>query len=218
MKRLTLVLIAATLVAASAHADFHFVPLNGSDPGLQQLPTQSLNGSDPGLQQLPTQSLNGSDPGLQQLPTQSLNGSDPGLQQLPRHSFGGIGPVTNISPAPTIAYPRPYYYPQSYNPYIYPISRADFAQLVSLVNSQNFPSYQLPMIHAAALSGWFTCAQCATLMNIFSFDDNRLQVVRYIAPHLVDRRHAYKIINQLTFPSSKASARNLIATLAPHFY
>lgn len=151
--------------------------------------------------------LNGSDPGIQMLPTTGENGSDPGLQQTPRMMPGGVGPVIGGSSSsgwynPSVGYHYHYHRP---------VSEADFRQLLAAINSQAFPSTQLPMVKAAGLCGWFTCSQCAAIMRIFSFDNNRLQVVRYLAPHLVNPYDCYPIINQLTFESSRQSAWNIIA-------
>lgn len=172
-------------------------PLNGSNPGLQQLPTQqSLNGSNPGLQQVPTQ--------------QALNGSNPGLQQVPQaRSFNnGIGVQPYMPPSNPI-YQGPY--PSAYS---YVVSPVDFQRLLSAVNAQTFASNQLPMIQAAGLCGWFTTSQCAQLMQLFDFDDNRLQVLRYLAPHIVDPYYYNPVLNALNFMSSQQTARDILRSMS----
>lgn len=138
-----------------------------------------------------------------------LDGSNPGLQTLPAPLSRGVGPVSNFTPST----PSPYWGSNNSYRYRRPVSASDFRQLLSAVNAQTFASNQLPMIQAAGLCGWFTCAQCAALMQIFDFDDNKLQVVQYLAAHLVDPFYPQPIMNQLTFQSSKRSAWNIIASM-----
>ena len=214
------------------------IPSNGGS----QLP--NLNGSNPGPvilnngangKQLPN--IKGSNPGLQipsngtgQLP--NLNGSNPGPVILPEGLNDGVGPVEGGSAEPASAaapmYPAPFgggynlvpfpLYGQGYQGYVYvvPVSSADFAQLVKLIKAQPFQSEQLNLIKAAGLSGWFTCGQCAALMHLFTFDDTRLQVLRLIAPHLIDIYGAHQILNSLTFDSSRQQAWTILNSTAPH--
>lgn len=203
---LTLLLAAAAILVGSAQSSN---PLNGSDPGLQQLP--NIKGSNPGLQQLPPALNPGIGPVRNVVPqysgTSASNSSSSSSSSSPARHYG----PSPLYPAPSTGY-QPMCVGSEWH---YPVSPSDFSQLLSLVSAQTFPSTQLPMIQAAGLSGWFTCAQCAALMHLFDFDDNRLQVVRYLAPHLLDPFRAYLIMNQLTFSSSQQSAWNLIAALTP---
>lgn len=91
------------------------------------------------------------------------------------------------------------------------VSPPDFEKLLSIVSGQTFASNQLPMIQAAGLCGWFTCSQCAALMNIFDFDDNKLKVVEYLAPHLIDPIRCQPIIEQLSFISDRQKAWRIIS-------
>lgn len=137
-----------------------------------------------------------------------LNGSDPGLQSMPATTPMGVGP-----------HYRPQYRPQrpQYGGWQRPwtqrrvVSDADFNQLMSAVNAQTFQSNQLPMIQAAGLCGWFTCRQCAALMSLFSFDSNKLQVVRYLAPHIVNPMECQPIMNQLAFISDQQTAWRILS-------
>lgn len=91
------------------------------------------------------------------------------------------------------------------------VSPPDFEKLLQIVNGQTFASNQLPMIQAAGLCGWFTCSQCAALMNIFDFDDNKLKVVEYLAPHLIDPIRCQPIMEQLSFISDRQKAWRIIS-------
>lgn len=95
------------------------------------------------------------------------------------------------------------------------VSPKDFQNLLTAISSQTFASNQLPMIQAAGLCGWFTCSQCAALMNLFDFDSNRLQVVRYLAPHIIDPIRCQPIMDQLSFSDDKQTAWNILSTARP---
>lgn len=91
----------------------------------------------------------------------------------------------------------------------------DFNKLLNAIQNQTFVSNQMPMIQAAALCGWFTCDQCAALMNIFDFDDTKLKVVTYMAPHLIDPIRCQPIMNSLSFISDQQKAWQIISAAQP---
>ncbi len=95
------------------------------------------------------------------------------------------------------------------------VSPPDFMKLLSAVKNQTFASNQLPMVQAAGLCGWFTCDQCAALMNLFDFDDNKLKVVTYLAPHLIDPIRCQPIMDSLTFISNRQKAWQIISAAQP---
>ena len=95
------------------------------------------------------------------------------------------------------------------------VAPQDFNALLVLIQNQTFASNQLPMIQAAALCGYFTCDQCAALMNIFDFDDNKLKVVTYLAPHLIDPIRCQPIMQSLSFISDQQKAWQIISRANP---
>ncbi len=106
-----------------------------------------------------------------------------------------------------------------YGPAIVPqpswaVSPDDFQNLLNAINNQTFASNQLPMVQAAGLCGWFTCSQCAAIMSCFSFDSNRLQVVRYLAPHIIDPIRCQPILDQLSFSDDRQTAWRLLLSQA----
>ena len=75
------------------------------------------------------------------------------------------------------------------------------------------PKVQNPMYMAikAARGGRFTCAQCATLMDQFTFTHDKLQVVKLVAPRLIDPRNSNVIMSRLSFDSDRKKAADYIA-------
>ena len=97
----------------------------------------------------------------------------------------------------------------------YAMSPEGFERLVAMVKEQSSNDRKLLLIEAASLGGWFTPGQCAALMSEFNFDDKKLDVLRFIAPHLVDARECSVIMSQLTFESSRRTAADILLGTAP---
>lgn len=125
-----------------------------------------------------------------------------------------ILPDQNAPQAQTPMFPAPgqgEFMPQPY----WAVSDADFNALLTAINNQTFASNQLPMVQAAGLCGWFTCVQCAALMNCFDFDSNRMQVVRYLAPHIIDPIQCQPIMDQLAYITDRQTAWKILSAARP---
>lgn len=210
MKKIMLTIMACCAILAGQAQS----ALNGSDPGLQQLPT--LNpGVGPAVVPGTGYTLSpGEGPQVKSSAVPTLNpgvGPEVNPNSVPILN-PGIGPAVNVnSPVTTRPWNATYG-----TMYYYPVSPSDFQQLLNTVNAQAFQDTQLAMIKVAGLCGWFTSAQCAALMRVFTFDDNRLKVVSYLAPHLINPFDTNPIMSNLTFDSSRRSAWNIIAAAHRH--
>lgn len=56
----------------------------------------------------------------------------------------------------------------------------------------------------------FTCGQCARLLQLNSFDDDKLTMLRVLAPAITDKENLREILDTLTFDSSKQKAMQLL--------
>lgn len=83
--------------------------------------------------------------------------------------------------------------------------------LLQKIQKKSFAADKLDLVEVAALSGWFTCAQCATLMDQFTFTHDKLQVVKLVAPRLIDPRNSNVIMSRLSFDSDRKKAADYIA-------
>lgn len=88
---------------------------------------------------------------------------------------------------------------------------AAFDRLVEMVNGQTFDDGKFLVIEAASLGGWFDCRQAAALMSCFKWDDDKLKVLRFLVPRLVDSCGMESIFNQFSFDSSKEKAWGIIS-------
>jgi len=113
-------------------------------------------------------------------------------------------------PRPT---PPPYgegLYPNTAPNYGYCLSDASFSILYNKVKKVSFNNEKYDLIEVASLGGYFSCQQAASLMRMFSFDDERLKVLRIVAPHIVDVQNAGDIYKLFTFDSGKQKAGEIL--------
>ena len=86
----------------------------------------------------------------------------------------------------------------------------DFENLYKKVKNKMFKDDQMELLSVGVVNGYFTCKQTARLMSIFTFDDDKLKALEIMSGHLVDRENYDKILEALTFSSSKDKAKNIL--------
>lgn len=90
------------------------------------------------------------------------------------------------------------------------MDEADFDVFYRYVRNETFDDNKLKLVTVGCLNGGFTCRQCARMMDVFSFDDKKLQVVKIMGPRLVDRMNSMLIVSKLAFESSKQEAARIL--------
>ena len=113
----------------------------------------------------------------------------------------------------TIAPPRPPHhdgYRPGYPQYAQIMGDNDFQQLYNKVKQKPFKDDQLDILSLAAERRWFSCRQCVRLMSIYTFDDDKLKVLKILATRIVDRENYDEIINSLDFLSSENKAKEML--------
>lgn len=94
--------------------------------------------------------------------------------------------------------------------YGYCLDDASFSRLYNKVKNATFDDNKFDLIEVASLGCYYSCAQTARMMRIFTFGDKQLRVLRMMAPHIVDPQNATDIYNVLTFDSEKNKAGEII--------
>lgn len=56
----------------------------------------------------------------------------------------------------------------------------------------------------------FSCAQCLQLMSLYTFDDDKLKMLKVLKGHIADTINYDDIVNSLDFISSKDKAREIL--------
>jgi hypothetical protein len=62
-------------------------------------------------------------------------------------------------------------------------------------------------VRHAAQTNWFAAAQVASVMDLISFDDGKIDAAVAMWPRLTDPENSFVIFNKLTFESSKEKLR-----------
>ena len=94
--------------------------------------------------------------------------------------------------------------------YGYCLDDASFSILYNKVKNASFDYNKFDLLQVASLGCYYSCAQTARIMRIFTFGDKQLKVLRMMAPRIVDPQNATDIYNVLTFDSEKSEAGEII--------
>lgn len=96
------------------------------------------------------------------------------------------------------------------------LSDDKFAILYDKVKNASFDNRKMDLIEVASLGAFYSCEQCASIMSIFSFGNKKLAALRFMAPRIIDPRHAYLIYESLTFQREKEEAARIIGGCRNH--
>lgn len=76
-----------------------------------------------------------------------------------------------------------------------PTSEQQFNEFCNKVKERPFKDDQMKLLRAGVENKYFTCRQCARMMSLYAFDDDRLEVLRLFAPRIVDKEN-YDVIER----------------------
>lgn len=93
---------------------------------------------------------------------------------------------------------------------IYPLDDASFSKLYNKVKKASFDDTKYDLLEVACLGCYFSCQQAVRLMKIFTFDDERMKVLRMVAPRIVDPQNAHCIHKIFTFDSDKQKVKEIM--------
>jgi hypothetical protein len=96
------------------------------------------------------------------------------------------------------------------SPVIFPMEESSFKSLLSTVDNEMMPSDKIKVINISGTTNYFTMDQLVALLEKFTFDKDRLQVIENIYPRLVKVDNAHVLFNYLTFSSSKDQLEKII--------
>ena len=83
------------------------------------------------------------------------------------------------------------------------ISVSDFQQLKTSVGSGNFESTKLTVAKQAISQHFFTALQIKEILELFSFEDSKLQLAKYAYEYCIDTQRYFVVADAFTFSSSK---------------
>lgn len=109
-------------------------------------------------------------------------------------------PVTAPQEPPVVVVPG-----HKPRPVVRPISDKQFTNFYNKVKARLFKDEQMKLIRAGADNKYFTCQQCARMMSLYVFDDDKMEVLRIFAPRIVDKENYETVTKSLSlFEQEKA--------------
>ena len=86
----------------------------------------------------------------------------------------------------------------------------DFNMMVDIVKKASFEDKKIDVIRVACIGSYFSSEQCARLLSLLSFDDNKVEALEVIAPRLVESDNAEDILKKFSFSSSRDKAIGIL--------
>lgn len=86
----------------------------------------------------------------------------------------------------------------------------DFLQLYASVKNESYESDQLSIIEISARYNYFSINQLVRLVELFSFSNGKIEMVRTLYPNVVDKYNAHQLINAFTYSSDKETVKGII--------
>ena len=86
----------------------------------------------------------------------------------------------------------------------------DFENLYKKVKNKAFKDDQMELLSVGVVNNYFTCKQTARLMSIFTWDDEKMKVLRMVSNRIVDRENGKEIIKTLDSLFTQDDARKIL--------
>jgi hypothetical protein len=94
----------------------------------------------------------------------------------------------------------------------YAISDSEFSALMSSIKNESFESDMLSVVQISAKYNYYTVSQVVRLIDMFSFSNGKLEVVKMTYPNVIDKYNSHQIINAFTYSADKEKVRQIIAS------
>ena len=78
------------------------------------------------------------------------------------------------------------------------------------MKNEPFKDDRMKLLNAALAGSDFTSAQCLQLTKLYTYDDDRMEIMKIMYPRIVDKEAFFTVINTLTFSSSKEKMKDFI--------
>lgn len=78
-----------------------------------------------------------------------------------------------------------------------------FQTFLNNVKKEPFKDDRIALINTALASSDFTSGQCLQLTKLYTFDDDRMEIMKMMYPRIVDKEAFFTVISTLTFSSNK---------------
>jgi hypothetical protein len=85
-----------------------------------------------------------------------------------------------------------------------------FHKLLAQLEDASFADDQLEILQTAAAHNTFTAHQARRILEKFSFEEDRLNAAKILAPRIVDRENLHELYDAFEFSSSKKKLKEVL--------
>ena len=93
---------------------------------------------------------------------------------------------------------------------IAPMNDNDFNDLVTSINAKSFEDAKLTVAKQAISANCVSAAQVRKLMDLFSFEENKLTLTKHCYAYTYDKQNYFKVNDGFTFDSSVTGLNSYI--------
>lgn len=101
-------------------------------------------------------------------------------------------------------------HPDQHRPGHKPMQPQDFENFYKKVKNKAFKDDQMELLSVGVVNGYFTCQQTARLMSIFTWDDEKMKVLRMVSDRIVDRENGKEIVKTLDSLFKQDDAKKIL--------
>lgn len=91
-----------------------------------------------------------------------------------------------------------------------PMNDRDFENLYNKVKRKPFKDDQMELLSVGVVNSYFTCKQTARLMSLFTWDDEKIQILNMVSKRIVDRENGEQIVKTLDSLFKQDDARKIL--------
>jgi len=91
------------------------------------------------------------------------------------------------------------------------MSTTEFQQLIDNVKAEGFADDKTSVVRIAAKSKYFSISQLIQLLDLFSFSDDKINIVQIVYPRVVDKDNAHNLLGAFTYSDDKDQVEQIIS-------
>ena len=84
------------------------------------------------------------------------------------------------------------------------------------MKNEPFKDDRMKLLNAALAGSDFTSAQCLQLTKLYTFDDDRMEIMKMMYPRIVDKGAFFTVIATLTFSSNRDEMNKFVQSYGRH--
>lgn len=92
----------------------------------------------------------------------------------------------------------------------FPLQDDKFAIIADKVKDASFKDCKLAIIEVGCIDNYFVCRQVLSLLKLFTFDDDKLEVLKIMSPYILDKENYEMLSEHFTFDKNKRTAENIM--------